>query len=179
MAKKLADLSKPELRSEITKSVFVVFAFSAVSIAIFFTIPYDGMVRNNQAVLRLIVGLGLLALVVVLLVRRIRSAPLPQLKALEALVVVLMKFICLFAGTYLMVSHFDSSAFDEPLTHVSALYFTVVTFGTVGFGDIVAQSDFARLLVSVQIILDFVFIAAILRALISVAQQSLQLAQDG
>lgn len=178
MAKKLAELTKAELRSEITKSIFVVVAFCAVSIAIFFTLPYDGMARTNQAVLRLIVGLALLGLVVALLVRRIKTAPLPQLKALEALVVVLMKFICLFAGTYLMVSHFDVTSFDEPLTHVSALYFTVVTFGTVGFGDIAAKSDFARMLVSAQIILDFVFIAAILRALIAVAQQSLQSAED-
>jgi len=173
-AKKLLELSKSELRREIFRSTLFIVTFLIVSLAIFFTIPYDGLSDNRQAVLRLVVGLSLLLVVIVVLIRRILSAPLPQLKTLEALVVLLVKFICLFAGTYLLISHFDSGAFNEPLTHISALYFTIVTFGTVGFGDIAPQSDLARLLVSAQIIIDFVFIAAIIRALVAVAQASLQ-----
>ena len=173
-AKKLVELTKSELSREILRSTLFIVAFFSVSLAIFFMLPYDGMSHSHQALLRLVVGLSLLVVVIVVLIRRILSAPLPQLKTFEALVVLLVKFICLFAGTYLLISHFDSNAFNEPLTHISALYFTIVTFGTVGFGDIAPQSDLARLLVSTQIILDFVFIAAIIRALVAVAQASLQ-----
>jgi len=59
------------------------------------------------------------------------------------------------------------------LTHTSALYFTIVTFGTVGYGDISAQSDLARLLVSAQIIIDVVFIAALARLVIFASKFSL------
>ena len=173
-AKKLLELTKSELRREIFRSTIFIVAFFVVSLAIFFTLPYDGLSNNRQAVLRLVVGLSLLLVVIVVLIRRILSAPLPQLKTLEALVVLLVQFICLFAGTYLLISHLDADAFTEPLTHSSALYFTIVTFGTVGFGDITPHSDLARLLVSAQIIIDFVFIAAIIRALVAVAQASLQ-----
>jgi len=173
-AKKLLELTKSELRREIFRSTIFIVAFFVVSLAIFFTLPYDGLSNNRQAVLRLVLGLSLLLIVIVVLIRRILSAPLPQLKTLEALVVLLVQFICLFAGTYLLISHLDAGAFTEPLTHSSALYFTIVTFGTVGFGDITPHSDLARLLVSAQIIIDFVFIAAIIRALVAVAQASLQ-----
>jgi voltage-gated potassium channel len=39
------------------------------------------------------------------------------------------------------------------MTHTDALYFTVTVFATVGFGDITARTDTARLLVTVQITL--------------------------
>lgn len=173
-AKKLADLSRSELRSEMVKSTLVVFAFCVVAVGIFFLIPFDGIAKNSQAVIRLVVGITTLVLVIAILVRRIMTAPIPQLKAMEALVIVLVKFICLFAGTYLAISHMDVVAFTEPLTHTSSLYFTVVTFGTVGYGDLTAHSDFARMLVSMQIILDFIFIAAIIRAFVAIAQLSLE-----
>jgi hypothetical protein len=173
-AKKILELSKSELRHEIVRSTFVILLFFVLSLVIFFMLPYDGMSHNHQAVIRLIVGLSLLLVVIVILIRRIMSSPIPQLKTLEALVILLVKFVCLFAGTYLLISHFDPTAFSESLTHISALYFTIVTFGTVGFGDITPQSELARLLVSAQIIIDFVFIAAVIRALVAVAQASLQ-----
>lgn len=44
--------------------------------------------------------------------------------------------------------------FSERLTHVDALYFTLTTFSTVGFGDIHPMSQGARLAVSIQIVLD-------------------------
>lgn len=176
-AKKLADLTRKELRTEMLKSTLVVLAFCICAIGIFYLIPFDGMTTNSQAVLRIVLGIALLILVIALLFRRIMTAPIPQLKAMEALVVVLVKFICLFAGTYLAISHMNSDAFTEPLTHTSSLYFTIVTFGTVGYGDLTANSDFARILVSIQIILDFIFIAAIIRAFVAVAQLSLQKSQ--
>jgi len=172
--RKLADLSRGELRREVVKSTLTILGFTVVAIALFFTIPFDGMDNNSYAVARLTVGLVVLLLVIVLFLRRILTAPVPQLKAMEALVIVLVKFICLFSGTYLALSHFEPGAFTENLTHTSALYFTIVTFGTVGYGDLAAHSDFARMLVSAQIIIDFIFIAALVRVFVSVAQISLQ-----
>jgi voltage-gated potassium channel len=44
----------------------------------------------------------------------------------------------------------SASNFGEKLTHTDALYFTVTVFTTVGFGDITAKSEGARLLVTGQ-----------------------------
>jgi voltage-gated potassium channel len=46
-------------------------------------------------------------------------------------------------------------------TRTDALYFTLSTLGTVGFGDVHAEGQIARVLVSVQIVFDVVFVAAL------------------
>ena len=45
-------------------------------------------------------------------------------------------FIVVFAWTYLTLARSDATGFSQPLTRISALYFTVTVFSTVGFGDI-------------------------------------------
>jgi voltage-gated potassium channel len=46
-------------------------------------------------------------------------------------------------------------------TRTDALYFTLSTLGTVGFGDVHAEGQMARALVSLQILFDVVFVAAL------------------
>ena len=46
-------------------------------------------------------------------------------------------------------------------TRTDALYFTLSTLGTVGFGDVHAVGQMARGLVSIQIVFDVVFVAAL------------------
>jgi voltage-gated potassium channel len=50
-------------------------------------------------------------------------------------------YLLIFARIYLSNSLADPSAFTQPLDNTAALYFTVTVFATVGFGDIVAQSQ--------------------------------------
>ncbi len=49
-------------------------------------------------------------------------------------------------------------SFTEPLSRMAALYFSLSVFSTVGFGDIAAQTDLARGLVSLQIVCNLVLI---------------------
>ena len=51
-----------------------------------------------------------------------------------------------------------SGYFSEPLTRTSALYFSVTVFSTVGFGDITAKTDAARLVVTAQMLLDLLLL---------------------
>jgi Ion channel len=50
----------------------------------------------------------------------------------------------------------SASNFGQKLIHTDALYFTVTVFTTVGFGDITAKSEGARLLVTAQMIADLI-----------------------
>jgi voltage-gated potassium channel len=53
-----------------------------------------------------------------------------------------------------------------PLTRTDALYFTVTVFSTVGFGDITAKTETARLVVTGQMIADLVFLGLGLRIIV-------------
>ena len=51
-----------------------------------------------------------------------------------------------------------AGSFSQQLTHTDALYFTVTVFATVGFGDITAKTEAARLVVTGQMIIDLIII---------------------
>ena len=65
----------------------------------------------------------------------------------------------------------DPSGFSQPLDHVTALYFTVTVFATVGFGDIVAQSNSMRLLVTLQMLLNLAMLGLVIRLMTSAARR--------
>jgi hypothetical protein len=50
------------------------------------------------------------------------------------------------------------------------LYFAVTVFSTVGFGDIAAWSQPARIVVMIQILADLIYIGLLVRALFGAAQ---------
>ena len=64
--------------------------------------------------------------------------------------------LVLFAGAYVALATRSAGNFGEHLTHTDALYFTVTVFSTVGFGDITAKTETARLVVTGQMITDLV-----------------------
>ncbi len=106
-------------------------------------------------------------------VRRISRSRLPELDAVQTVVIAVALFLFTYASCYLTVSRLRPDSFSQPLDRVGSLYFTVTTFGTVGYGDIAAKSHLARLLVSSQILLDVVFVAVILRLIFGVSRQAL------
>ena len=171
--RKIAELSRNELRHELVKTVMVCLGFSVAIFVIYFTIPFDHLAWTGQAVTRTVIGMFAFALVLGFLIKRILKADVPQLRAAETLIISLVLFICFYASIYLGTSNHEPRTFNVLLTHASALYFTIVTFGTVGYGDITANSDLAKLLVSAQIIFDVVFIAALARLVIFASKFSL------
>ena len=81
-------------------------------------------------------------------------------------------FIVVFVWTYLTLSLSSPRAFGGELSHVSALYFTVTVFSTVGFGDITASPTRARLAVTVQMLLDLAVVAGVVRLIFGAARSS-------
>jgi voltage-gated potassium channel len=84
--------------------------------------------------------------------------------------VIIPLFLVLFSGLYLGLSENSSGNFNEALDHVSALYFTITTFSSVGFGDIVPHTAVAQMVVSVQMLLDLVIVATAARLLFYAAR---------
>jgi hypothetical protein len=100
----------------------------------------------------------LLTGLIALQVRWIAASGYPKLRAIEALAIDVPLFLLLFAGAYAVMAATTADSFSQPMTHTNALYFTVTVFATVGFGDIHAKTEAARLLVTGQMILDLIIL---------------------
>jgi hypothetical protein len=127
---------------------------------------------------RLGVGIALFVAILARQARRIVGAELPELRAVEALGVIVALFLVVFATVYLSMSNASAATFSEQLNHTRAMYFAVTVFSTVGFGDITPKTDMARIIVSIQMLLDLVIIGAVVRMLLNAAQAGLARAQD-
>jgi hypothetical protein len=62
-------------------------------------------------------------------------------------------------------------AFTQRLTRTDALYFSVTVFSTVGFGDITARSEPARVVVIFQMLGDLALLGAGARVLLGAVQR--------
>lgn len=128
---------------------------TAVLIAIYYLLPLDHTSTGIAATILIIALVAFIALVI-FQTRWIIRSRFPRLRAVEALATSLPLFLLLFAATYVVMATVSASNFGEKLTHTDALYFTVTVFTTVGFGDITAKSEGARLLVTGQMVTDLI-----------------------
>jgi voltage-gated potassium channel len=86
----------------------------------------------------------------------------------------------LFSATYFLMAQDSAANFNvHTLTRTDALYFTVTVFATVGFGDISATSQKARIIVTVQMILDLIVIGLVVRLFLSAVQHARQKDPNG
>lgn len=120
--------------------------------------------------LELLAALVVVGLVVGWQVLAVVRSPHPRLRAVGALVITLPLLMVLFATTYVVMAADGTGAFSEPLSRVDALYFAVTVFSTVGFGDIAARSEAARVLVTVQILVNLTYAGLFVRAIIEASR---------
>lgn len=130
---------------------------TAVLVVIYYLLPLD-RTSPRIAVTTLAIGLAGLVALVTFQVRWIIRARFPGLRAVVGLATSLPLFVLLFSGAYLAMAAVSPSNFGERLNHTDALYFTVAVLTTVGFGDITAKSEAARLLVTGQMVIDLIIL---------------------
>jgi hypothetical protein len=147
-------------------------ATAAALLAAYYLTPVRAK-TPTQEVLWLVAALGVFVAVIAVQVRAIVKSRHPQFRAIEALAVAIPLFLIVFARIYLTVSSSTSRTFSLDLDPTRALYFTITVFSTVGFGDIAPQTDFARLIVSVQMLLDLVVLGAIVRVLFAAVERGI------
>ena len=124
-----------------------------------------GHATNASTMVALGAGLVLFTAVLVWQIRSIVRGDHPYVRAAEALAIVIPLLVFTFALVYLGLWHTNHHSFSETIDRTSAVYFTVSVLSTVGFGDIVATTDSARLVVTVQMLLDLVLIGVIARVI--------------
>jgi voltage-gated potassium channel len=160
-------------RAVLRRGLFVLFRVS-VSVSVLFGAYFLIPARTSDkgfGLPWLILELVIFGAVVGIQVPAIVASKHPILRAVESLAVLIPLYLLIFARIYLSNSLHDPAGFSRPLDHATALYFTVTVFATVGFGDIVAQTNSMMLLVTLQMLLNLVVLGLVIRLLTSAARR--------
>jgi voltage-gated potassium channel len=168
-AKRLSDLDRGDQRRALLRSGVIITAALALLLAALYLLPFNHF-SSEASIVRLGVVIALVVAVFILQVRRISHAELPELRAVEALGIVIGVFLVGFSIVYLSMSRNNISTFTQPLDPTRALYFTISVFSTVGFGDITPRTDPARLVVAAQMLLDLAIIGVVVRMIFTAAK---------
>ena len=160
------DLSAHRLavRHSILRSVVIV----ALLFAAFALLP----LRGEYWWIGFLVGALLLVTTIPLAVSRLQrvlNSERPAFEAAEALVQLLAMLLTGFAAVLYGMNR-DGSQVTGLDTRIDAIYFAVTVMSTVGFGDIHAQSQAARVVVTLQIIFDLLFVGVAVRVFVGAAK---------
>ena len=163
------ELNRRQRRREVTRTVIAVALTWALLFGIYYVIPFTDL-TSGESLVRLVLGIAAFAVVLAWQLRRVMHADLPVLRAIQALGGTIPLFLLTFAALYLSLSQASTTHFSEPLNHTGAIYLAITVFSTVGFGDITPESDLARIVLSIQMLLDLVVIGAVVRLLTTAAK---------
>ena len=81
-------------------------------------------------------------------------------------------FLAIFSAVYVIIDGGAPGSFSEQLNHFTAMYFALTVLSTVGFGDITPVTNFARLVVMIQMALGLTYLAIIIKVFIGTAQRA-------
>lgn len=147
-------------------------AFISVAVAAYALLPIQPRSATIAAIGTFAMSIGLFGWVVGQQARRIWRSPQPTLAAIEAVSLLITMFVLSFALTYVALSASDPTAFNQAIDKVTGVYFTMTVLSTVGFGDVVAVTSFARMAVVVQMIANLVLLGTVVRFIVGIARRA-------
>jgi voltage-gated potassium channel len=129
-------------------------------LVIFYTVPVNADESTGRVVISILLTfLGVAALAWGIF-EQIRRQLRSRSEDIHTLVMLLPLAAVLFALAFFVLDEHSPSQFDGLSTRTDALYFTLSTLTTVGYGDITAHGQVARVLVIFQLVFNAVFVGA-------------------
>jgi voltage-gated potassium channel Kch len=166
----ISQLERKRRRTVIAIALLRALLTVAVLVALYYILPLGERWRLSAG-LRVLAGLAAFVAVLTWQIRTVLRSKHPGIRAMEALALTVPLFLLLFAATYFLLSANGSANFSqEHLSRTDALYFTVTTFATVGYGDISATSQTARVVVMSQMLLDLLILGIGINAFVKAAR---------
>jgi voltage-gated potassium channel len=162
-----------ERRRVLVRTALRILGIALGMVVLYAFVPVPGT-SGAAALFGMVAGLLFFIGLVAWQLRTIVRAEHPVLRAVEVIAFALPMLVVIFAFTFLTISRADPQSFSEPLGRVSAMYFTVSTVATVGFGDITPTSQGARLVVTFQMLFDLALLAGLVRLLILATRTGLR-----
>jgi voltage-gated potassium channel len=162
-----------ERRRVLARTALRVLGIALGMLLLYVLVPVPGT-SGAAALFWMVVGLLFFVVLVGWQLRAIVRAEHPVLRAVEVIAFALPMLVFIFAFTFLTISRADPQSFSEPLGRVDALYFTVSTVATVGFGDITPSSAGARMVVTFQMLFDLALLAGLVRLVVLATRTGLR-----
>jgi voltage-gated potassium channel len=125
----------------------------------YYLLPVPGQMRESSWAIMFGCGVAGLGLLISLAIWRLLGAG--EDVRVRALVLLLVLTVLFFSWCDDSVARLPGQ-FSDLHTKTDALYFTISTIATVGFGDVHASGQLARAAVTVQIVFNLVFLGAAL-----------------
>ncbi|WP_460630318.1 potassium channel family protein [Intrasporangium mesophilum] len=144
-----------------------------VALVVYALIPL-GSFDEERSLLKFVLGVLLVIVVLGMQTRGIVGSPYPLIRTVEALATTGPLFLLVFASTHYSIDTVQPGSYTQAMTRLDALYYTVTTFATVGYGDISPVSEAARLVATVQMLLGLIFIGLVARVISGAAQLGLK-----
>jgi hypothetical protein len=138
----------------------------AVLLVVYYEAPLDRQL-DAATLLVFLAALVLFAAMAAVEVRGILASQRPRLRAIRTLALGLPLLLVVFAATYCTVSAQQPAAFSEPLSRTDGLYFSMTVFATVGFGDITPATELARVLVTLQMLVNLLAVGVVVKVVLS------------
>ena len=130
----------------------------AVILVVYFTVPISFDLQAGD-VAQLVISLLALSLLAVAVLVEVRHQLIDSDRRIDGLVLAMMISVLGFALGFYAMSQRDPTQIVGIGTRLDSLYFTMTTLLTIGFGDIYAEGQAARLLVLIQMVFNVVIIA--------------------
>jgi hypothetical protein len=152
-------------------------------VVLFYVVPVGNQQSASRTIFALLLTLGAVCALGWAIVSQLKRQLLhPGDENLRTLLMLLGSVAVVFALGYFLLEVHDPGQMVGVSTRTDALYFTIATLTTVGYGDVHAQGQAARVLVSLQLVFDVIFVAALVstvaRSLSSKAEARRQTARD-
>jgi voltage-gated potassium channel len=164
-----ASLEPRQRRRLVVRAALRATVTPVVLLVLYYTLPLDHQPGGTEAVW-FAVGFVVFAGAAAWQVHSITHSAYPRARTIQAVSVLVPVFLLAFAGTYYLLAGNRQGSFSTPLTRTDALYFTVTVFTTVGFGDITAKSETARVLVMIQMIGGLILVGLVAKVLVGAMQ---------
>lgn len=156
-----SDADRLVSRAQRRRTLATTLATVAMGIAIYSAVPMTG----PDAWLGAVGGVLAVALVVPVTTRRVQAihrSYTPISDAVQAVTLITTLLVFGFAAAYVVMAD-DPTQISGLETKIDAVYFSMTTLSTVGYGDIHAQGQLARVAVTLQMVFDLALIAAAFR----------------
>ena len=128
-------------------------------LAVYFMVPVDAERAPVGVLAGILVSAAALSVVVVVVFTEARSAR-RRLTGWH-LVLALEIALVVFSFSYYLIDINDPREFAGLGTRLDAIYFSTATAATVGYGDVHATGQLARTIVTLHMVFNLVFIAAV------------------